>query len=337
MNRFRFIGKHFWLHSLVLLLLGVLPFGCSDARKVPDQSVFVSLNAKQMKRALKAPEFEDFYSNYAWNLSNSDNQIKIEFADVTWRDFYMYYINRLGYYKLEESWEKRWDQLYGQYDERVDSVVTSYSKLVSDYFEQFLKVEFVEIVNTYHPLNKEIEKTSFAFKLTPVCDTITGCSFKLWVVGIPGLRGDGESSFQTFTASTLSPFDSSAIYKWKFQHPMKGNLDSFMSDKDYYYNKLKEEKILVTDVKLQNDEDYSIEDLDMPESVRKCILAGYSAGEYKSKDWKQVFEDLYGFGYEEGSDYYVNESKYMSDRRTLWIEIHYYRENLLDDRLYGRR
>lgn len=342
MNRFRFIGKHFWLHSLVLLLLGVLPFGCSDARKVPDQSVFEPLNARQMKRALKAPFFDEFYSKYVWKFAECNDRIKVEFADVTWGDFYEYkhykhYGNYSGYLKYKKSWEKSWRQRFGQYDEKVDSVIASYDQRVRDYFAQYLNVEFVEIENAYQPLSNRIEKTRFAFRLTAVCDTIAKCSFKLSCRDIQGVIIKGES-FQTFTTTTLAPFDSSVIHRWTLPYPMKGNYDSFMVNKDYYYNKLKNERILIIDVRLQNRMEYSIYDFNMPESIRNCILSGFSAGkEYKTAEWKQVFEDLYGFSYDEGSDYYKNMSKYISDWEKQWIKHKYYREKFLDDRLYGRR
>lgn len=195
-------------------------------------------------------------------------------------------------------------------------------------------MEFVEIENDYHPLSKEIEKTRFAFKLTAVCDTITECSFKLWRMGFLGMM-IGKSSL-TFTTTTLVPSYSSVIPKWTLPYPMKGNYDSFMVNKEDY---LKDKGILIIDVMLQNGMKYSIYDFDMPESIRSCILSGFSAGSeyFKTSAWEQVFEDLYGFSYEEGSDYYKNMSKYISGLENQWIENNYYREKLLDDRLYGRR
>lgn len=100
-NSIEMKNNHTAFKLFAFLTITILLFGCTDAYKVPNQSVFELLNARQIKRAFdNAGGFDEFYDNYAWMLAKCDDQIKVEFADVTWRDFYKYYINKGTIYLL---------------------------------------------------------------------------------------------------------------------------------------------------------------------------------------------------------------------------------------------
>lgn len=318
MNRFRFIGKHFWLHSLVLLLLGVLPFGCSDARKVPDQSVFEPLNARQMKRALKAPLFDDFYSRYSRKINKCKDAEKYCFADITWRSMYEYdsaihyrgkngkkiraYLN-----EREDFWYKR----YGQFDSKVDSIIVQNVDSLKNYFKQFISIEFVKSERKALDLGLYDFRSGinvyYVFRMTPVSCPVSKCQFRLFKADAYN-RFDNDSLHFTLNTELAT----SAIYTWRRCYI--SNIFGFnnLSPSDDY---LQECEIVLTEVCLPNGEKYSISDLALPKSVNDYYLGDVSQNEARSG----LFDEILGYPY-------VGSSDYMEHLSHAWLRYKFPRE-----------
>ena len=87
---------------------------------------------------------------------------------------------------------------------------------------------------------------------------------------------------------------------------------SYVSNRYNNYNGARE--VCITNVSLSNGNEYSISDLKIPKAVENYILSA-SDDRFPGKNsaWKDVFEEILGFSYEDGYKY-INYSSFASEK-----------------------
>ena len=312
-------GVRYCIRGILMLFLSISFIGCSKVKhyyyqqrhflrytaKIPNKSVFEPLTAKQIRKCHQLYGFDNFYSEYCPKILKCGYQENVMFADITWRSLYKYYE-----FDNEESadideyfdyWSKctdSWRELYGHYDKKVDSILNSWSKQVSDYFSKYIDVKLLEenVVNEPWMLKGETN-VHLTFELIPKSEPVKQCIFKF-----------NDRYFRV----KRDVFGSAITRDF-----------SYYSDRAQYYQNFGTGKVCVIKVSLLNGNEYSISDLHIPESVEKYILS--NDRDYRESVWKEVFEEMLGFSYEGGYKY-IPYSKYMSEKENDWKRSRYARE-----------
>lgn len=184
---------HNCLSGIVMILLSITLIDCSRPyyNKIPNKSVFEPLTAKQIRKCYKIYDFDEFYSEYCPKILKCGHQENVMFIDITWRSLYKYYNFAKGesvdYYEYEDYLDKctdLWWELYGHYDKKVDSILNSWSKQVSDYFSKYIDVNLVNIEEDnrdrvsdgiYQGSKRSVHLT---VELIPKSEPIKQCTFK---------------------------------------------------------------------------------------------------------------------------------------------------------------
>lgn len=305
---------HNCLSGIVMILLSITLIDCSRPyyNKIPNKSVFEPLTAKQIRKSYKIYDFDEFYSEYCPKILKCGHQENVMFIDITWRSLYKYYNFAKGesvdYYEYEDYLDKctdSWWELYGHYDKKVDSILNSWSKQVSDYFSKYIDVSLVKlseenVVVEYKPwwLKKE-KNVHLTFELIPKSEPVKQCVFK-YNDRYFRVRSD------EFSSTITRDF-------------------SYVSDSTYYYHNLGTGKVCIIKVSLLNGNEYSISDLHIPNLVEKYILS--NDRDYRKRVWKEVFKEMYGISYDnEYGSKYINYSNFMSEKENSWKRSRYSRE-----------
>lgn len=302
---------HIPFNRIVFLGVTLLLLGCSDAYKVPNQSVFEPLNARQMKRALKAPLFDEFYSDYSLDINKCKDSDKFCFADITWRNLYEYdcainYIGKNGrrYRTYSDEREDFWTKRYGQFDSKIDSIIVQNVDSLKNYFNQFLSIEFVKYKRKlFDDIRGEV---NYVFKISPVSCPVSKCQFRLF---------KKLGAFDPFHNDSLhfslnTELAESSIYTWRRDYCA---ID-FSSFRIAEAN-LNECAIVITDVSLPDGEEYSVSDLALPKSVIDYYMGDLSQDEAR----RGLFDEVLGYPYLEYSDY-------MEQIKHEWLRYRFPRE-----------
>lgn len=309
---------HYCLSDIIMILLSISLIVCTRPyyNKIPNKSVFEPLTAKQIRKCYKIYDFDEFYSEYCPKILKCGHQENVMFIDITWRSLYKYYEFDKGeacgdvyeeYYDYQDKCSDSWWELYGHYDKKVDSILNSWNRQVSDYFSKYIDVSLVKfeenVTERYPPPGIIIQglkerNVNLTVELIPKSEPIKQCTFK----------------FDNHYFRTQSEVFSSAIM-----------LDfSYVSNRYYDYDGAR--KVCITKVSLSNGGEYSISDLQIPKTVENYILSvNNHRFPGKNSDWIEVFEEMLGFSYED-SYKYINYSKFMAEKENDWKRLRYARE-----------
>lgn len=325
-------NNHTAFKLFAFLTITILLFGCTDAYKVPNQSVFEPLNAKQMKRALKAPGFAECYSEYSRKISMCDDVESRIYLDITWRGLYKYYDidEELGclrdckkYLRHLNMCEEHWENTCGYYRQKADSIIAHSGDTLRNYFKQFLNVEFVKTENAEYykepvikrlnhneeiiDLKLNLEETTIEFKLIPVSNSnqICECKFTLW--------NDDYAIGRFAFHYKGSPFNSPINASWTIDNQDKLWFCLLASDASR-----KNAQVFVTEVCMSNGEKYSISDLKFLKPIEDYYLSYNPLLTYE-KVWNRVYSEL-------SNSSYIDYDKYMADVRDNWKSREYPRE-----------
>ena len=316
---------HICLRGILMMLLSVSLIGCLEVRNyyykqsdllcintmIPNKSVFEPLTAKQIRKCYKLYPFDDFYSEYCPKILKCGHQEKVMFVDITWRSLFKYYLFSIESYVYLDEYEDYqdkctdlWWELYGHYDKKVDSILNSWSKQVSDYFSKYIDVSLVklseeDVVENKQWWQKEEKKVHLTFELIPKSEPVKQCIFKY--------------NDQYFRVKS-DEFSSTITRDF-----------SYVSDSTRHYHIFGTENVCIIKVSLLNGNEYSISDLHIPKLVEKYILS--NDRDYRKRVWKEVFKEMYGISYDnEYGSKYINYSNFMSEKENSWKRSRYSRE-----------
>jgi hypothetical protein len=130
------------------------------------------------------------FNKYATQLDS------VTFSEITYKMLFDYSKesnNKERWDKIKSKYGKEWDDKYGIYDEKVDSIV-SYWKLKYENeksLDRFIKVEPIAISNDYYEYSGRFKDASIRFKLTNLSGkTISGTTFRYKIVAKVNDDGD---------------------------------------------------------------------------------------------------------------------------------------------------
>lgn len=241
--------------------LSIFIVGCSP---VPNTSVFENLSTQDLAKVLEVdPSFESMYLQVTEGIQSFNEIDKAKFNDITWKKLYAmhkYSSDSLKIAPLFEQWTQEWIEQFGQYDEKVDSVIAYWQDYKNkNSLDRFVRVEFAEIDKEYYSYSFDVKEVNLGFKLIPVDGRVEQVKFNYrYSAKINNYYGDRHNCIST------SPFSVPVVRYWGVGYDEEKTLKNlstaaFIRDYDI--------QIEVTDVR-KDGVNYSVADLDIPESVR---------------------------------------------------------------------
>ena len=247
-------------HIIFAAVLVIIAASCSS---IPNKSVFESLDTKELAKAIKSDElFERVYEDYSKAASCFNEIEKAKYSDITWRKIYKAekFQNDTAYVNpLFKEWVNEWNDKYGCYDEKVDSVLARWKKYKDDNsLSRFVSVEFAELDKEYYSYDYEVKNVNLGFRLIPKDGTIQQIKFNYrFSAKINPAYGEKHNCIST------SPFSSPVVRYWEASYSEEKTLKNLSTSefkRDY------DIKVEITDVR-RNGINYSISDLSIPETV----------------------------------------------------------------------
>lgn len=250
------------VRGFILLVTVVCLYSCNP---VPNKSVFITLTSDELAPVIKRDtHFIRFYEAVKKAVDGFSEIEKAKFNDITYQSLYR--ISQFSYdtakvNPLQRQWEQEWDEQYGGYAEKVDSVLDYWADYkASKSLDRFIKVEFAVIDKDYYSYSYEVKDVNLGFRLTPLQGTVEQVKFNYrYSAKIDDFYGEKHRCICT------SPISSSVLRYWEVDYSDEKRLKSvstseFIRDYDI--------AIEVTDVR-KDGVNYSIDDLQIPSSVRE--------------------------------------------------------------------
>lgn len=234
---------------------------------IPDKSVFVPLESPELAKAMKSDSlFESFYTDLRVEVDDFNEIEKAKFSDITYRKLFraeVYLKDTTISGPLYRKWVSEWNEKYGSFDSKVDSVITYWQNYKrTNGLDRFLSVEFAVLDKDYYSYSYDVKNVNLGFRLTPIEGTIEQVKFTYrYSAKINRFYGENHSCIST------TPFSSSVVRYWEVSYSDEKTLknlstDSFMRDYDI--------EIEITDVR-KDGVNYRLSDLRIPESVEKYL------------------------------------------------------------------
>lgn len=246
------------------MVMVVFLVACSS---IPDKSVFVPLESPELAKAMKSDSlFESFYTDLRVEVDDFNEIEKAKFSDITYRKLFraeVYLKDTTISGPLYRKWVSEWNEKYGSFDSKVDSVITYWQNYKrTNGLDRFLSVEFAVLDKDYYSYSYDVKNVNLGFRLTPIEGTIEQVKFTYrYSAKINRFYGENHSCIST------TPFSSSVVRYWEVSYSDEKTLknlstDSFMRDYDI--------EIEITDVR-KDGVNYRLSDLRIPESVEKYL------------------------------------------------------------------
>lgn len=254
----------------VIILVAAVVCICS-CNHVPNKSVFIPLTSDELAPIIKKDTlFSDFYKTVRDIVDGSDgvedfNEIeKAKFNDITYQSLYRmakFLHDTTEVAPLNRQWKQEWNEQYGGYAEKVDSVLNYWAEYkVANSLDRFIKVEFAVVHKEYYSYSYDVKDVNLGFSLTPLQGTVEQVKFNYrYSAKIDEFYGEKHRCICT------SPVSSSVVCYWEVDYSDEKRLKSvstseFIRDYDI--------AIEVTDVR-KDGVNYSIDDLHIPSCVRE--------------------------------------------------------------------
>jgi len=160
------------MRKVIFLFLVIGLFSCNTTL---DKSIFESLSVEELKVAIEKDSL--FKNTYEYILYVRDTVIKsdiekLKFSDLTYKrvhNFLKFTSDTAYFNPITERIEKEWQEKYGIYKHKVDSVSDFWKKYKQENsIEQYVKIELVAIDKEYYSYSRDIRKVNLGFRLTPL-------------------------------------------------------------------------------------------------------------------------------------------------------------------------
>lgn len=248
---------------LRIILMASVVCICS-CNPVPNKSVFIPLTSDELAPIIKKDTlFTSFYEEVKQGVESFNEIEKAKFNDITYRSLYriaQFASDTAKVNPLVRQWEQEWEQQYGSYAEKVDSVLNYWAEYkATNSLDRFIKVEFAVVDKDYYSYSHDVKDVNLGFRLTPLQGTVEQVKFNYrYSAKIDGFYGEKHRCIST------SPVSSPVVRYWEVGYSDERRLKSvstseFIRDYDI--------AIEVTDVR-KDGVNYSIDDLHIPSSVR---------------------------------------------------------------------
>jgi hypothetical protein len=151
----------------------IVVFALNGCDSISNKSVFEELNAAELSKAIKKDSlFGDVYKGLQETVTNFNDLEKAEYRDVTYRRFFKFVktLNAMDT-TLGEKWKKEWENIYGAYLPKADSVLDYWKKYSEDNsLQKYVKIELAEINKEYYSYSRfnDIRDVKLGFRLSPL-------------------------------------------------------------------------------------------------------------------------------------------------------------------------
>lgn len=250
------------LRGLIFMAAVVCICSCDP---VPNKSVFIPLTSDELAPIIKKDTlFTSFYEAVKEGVEGFNEIEKAKFNDITYRSLYRiakFTSDTTKVNPLRRQWEQEWEEQYGGYAEKVDSVLNYWTDYkAANSLDRFIKVEFAVVDKDYYSYSYDVKDVNLGFRLTPLQGTVEQVKFNYrYSAKIDDFYGEKHRCIST------SPVSSPVVRYWEVDYSDEKRLKSvstseFIRDYDI--------AIEVTDVR-KDGVNYSIDDLHIPSSVRE--------------------------------------------------------------------
>lgn len=275
--------------STFVLLISFILVSCSS---IPSKSIMDPLETNELATIIKKDTlFEKFYTSVRNKVEKLSDIDKAKFSDITYSSFYDCYkfTNDTNQVKpLAKQFESDWNQKYSMYATKIDSVVGYWKKYIADNsLTRYVSVEFDHIDKDYYSYSYDVKDVKFAFKLSPKDGArIEQIKFSYrYSAKINSYRGEWNYCILT------SPFSSPVVKYWKVDYSDEKRLKNVSSadfKRDYNI------EFEISDIRM-NGKNYSMDDLNVPKSVRNYMdtTFSFSATLYKDDVIKETVNPEY--------------------------------------------
>lgn len=282
----------------ILLVLGVALICCS-CNRIPNRPIVEPLDTKTLAGIIKYDtDFASFYEDVQTIVQLFNETDKAKFYDITYRDLYAvnkFFNDTAEIRTIEKKWEREWNEKFGSYDGKVDSIIAYWNKYKEEHsFSRFVKIEFEALDKEYYEYIGGVKNVNFAFRLTPLKGRIDQIRFTYRYA--PKIT-NAQYAPKHRCIST-KPFNKSVVRYWEVEYSAEQELENitsaeFKRDYDILFE--------ITDIR-KDGVNYSVNDLNIPRSVSKAMEINPDGYLYKSYK-KDIIKELLCSEYESYSDY----------------------------------
>jgi len=296
-------------NTLMILLLAVVLVSCNN---IPNKSIFEPLTMKELGSIIKKDTlFEDFYRKQQATAAKFGEIDKARYSDVTYRSLYkmMQFVqDSTQITPLYKNAMKEWNNKFGSYHAKVDSVLNYWSDYKQDNsLDNYVKIEFKEIDKEYYSYNHGVKNVNLGFTLTPLQGEIEQVKFNYrYSAKINDIFGDKHNCIST------APFSKPVVRYWEVGYSDEKTLkntttDSFVRDYDI--------EIEVTHVR-KDGNNYRIEDLNIPRSVTNVFETDSVRSPYLYSSYKEdIIKELLNTDYIKDYQFVENKVKEVLEEK----------------------
>lgn len=278
--------------AIYYILATIFLAGCSNGLNKP---IVETLTVEELKANIKKDSlFTAFYAEVQeireWLASSDVNKAK--WGDVTYsqiQDYMKESYDTIAYNKIIEQSRPEWEQKYGGYQAKADSIVNYWREyLKNNSVNSYVKVEFDEINTEYYSYSNEIKNINLGFRITPLRGHIDQLIFT-YNLKSKIANKDIDNIYSIFDKKfclASKPISRPKTLYWEANYSDKKAL-KYMSTsevkRDYDFN------IEILEVRI-NGENLKDDNLGIPESVEMCL----EFGNYWKKDViKEIIDPNY--------------------------------------------
>lgn len=256
----------------VAIILVISIFSCKNPLNKP---IFQPLTVEELKDAIQKDSV--FEESYKYIQLIKDSVLKSDLDKAKWADLTynrIYKIVKLAidttYFKpIGEDLKKEWNEKYGKYQAKVDSVSNYWKHYKSqNSLEQYVNVELVEINKEYYEYIGDVKSVNLGFRLTPLKGQVDQLRFSYRIEPkINQKDEDNESLYSVLDKSwclSTTPFSKPIIRYWEANYTNEKILKSKTIEtvKRDYNIYIEIDEIRKDGTNMSND------DLHIPESVQ---------------------------------------------------------------------
>ncbi|MBQ4914254.1 hypothetical protein J8L85_07390 [Maribacter sp. MMG018] len=315
------------MKKLLLLFTAIGLFSCNSHL---DKPIFEPLTVNELKESIDSDSlFKDTYEYIVYirdTILKTDME-KVKFADLTYEqvfDFAKFSSDTVYFKPVNERIEKEWNEKYGIYEQKVDSISDYWKKYKEENsIEQYVKVELARIDKEYYSYSGGIRNVNLGFRLTPLKGKIEQLRFGYKIEAKINEKDEEDIYSSIYSALdkswclTTSPFSKPVVRYWEASYTNEKilknkTLETFNRDYNIY---IEVDEIRKDGVNISND------DLNIPKSV-------INHWEYENKeyleDWyiNDIIEEVLGEEYMSKYDYRNQEiDKILKEKYPLVYEF----------------
>ena len=273
------------MKKILILLFAIGLFSCNSQL---DKPIFEPLTVNELKESIENDSL--FKGTYKYIVFVRDTVLKsdmekVKYADLTYDrifDYVKFSADTVYFKPINERTEKEWNEKYGFYSEKVDSISNYWKKYKEENsLEQYAKVELAKIDKEYYSYSSGIRNVNLGFRLTPLNGKIEQIRFGFRIEAKINEK-ENEDIYSALDKSwclTTSPFSKPVVRYWEANYTNEKilkskTLETFNRDYNIY---IEVDEIRKDGVNMSND------DLNIPKSV-------INHWEYENKEYLQ---DLY--------------------------------------------